>query len=210
MTIRTFTAVCTVGLASVGCSEAVPAPSTGAFTGSYGAASMPLPGEDCQNSQLDNAQIGKVTPNEIQEAKTDGVGGDIIVCRVTDNGGQFEIEGFMRRGDSAYQLLINVPSITPDIVMTNPDGSGVSETFAPGAVTYTSAKNAGKAYASPAESPCKFWFQTPGTMPPGNEGVAEGRVWVTFQCPRLRNEQTSPASTCGLGVSTIALENCDS
>jgi hypothetical protein len=193
-----FLAACAAAFAASGCSEAVPAPSTGAFTGSFGNSTAAM-GEDCGHD-IDNPQIGKVTVDEIPEPKTDGIGGDVIVCRVSENGGQFDVEGFMQRGDAAYQILVSVKGIS---------AGATSDSPALGSVTYTSAKNAGKAYASPNDQPCEFWFQTAGTNPPGAEGIAAGRIWASFKCDRLRNASTSPPTSCGLGQSAIAMENCD-
>ena len=69
-----------------------------------------------------------------------------------------------------------------------------------GSVIYRTAETV-KPYVSPQETPCVFWFEEA-------QYAQSGRVWMQFLCPVIQDPGTN--TQCALGISTVAVENCDS
>lgn len=90
---------------------------------------------------------------------------------------------------SGQGLQITIPKI---------DSSATKEAPAMGSVSFSSSKTA-SAYNNPEESPCSFYF-----IPSTGEGVASGRIWVAFTCPKVIDKM----STCALAESFAIFENC--
>ena len=86
-------------------------------------------------------------------------------------------------------IQISIPKI---------DSSATKMAPAPGTASFSS-KNSGGAYRSDTGSPCAFYF-APGT----SEGVASGKIWVSFSCPVV----VAGMSTCELAESFAIFENC--
>jgi hypothetical protein len=136
------------------------------------------------------AELGSVTSGSKDNVLVSGalVSGDPvdISCQVTGTS-SFEVTGLARL--SGQGLQITIPKI---------DSSATKEAPAKGAVSFNSLKTAG-AYSSSEATPCDFFF-APGT----GEGVASGRIWVAFSCPKVDDAM----STCSLAESFVIFENC--
>jgi hypothetical protein len=171
--------LCAVG--SVGCSEPVPPASQGAFVAAFQA-----PGA-C-GKDIHNEQIGYADATEIRALQKNGVGGAQIFCAVGGGGGGFDIEAELKLFSN--NMRINIAGMPSDATLDNPH---------PGTVTYQTQKTV-KPYTSPQDAPCQFWFINA-------QEVAAGRVWAQFQCDTI--EDVSTNTTCALGESTVALQNCD-
>lgn len=136
------------------------------------------------------AQVGSVT-----SANKDGVlvSGALVlnepvevICQVTGTS-SFEVTAVATL--SGQGLQITIPKI---------DSSATKEAPAMGSVSFSSSKTAG-AYSNAAATPCSFYF-----IPSTGEGVASGRIWVAFSCPKV----TDKMSTCALAESYAIFENC--
>jgi len=178
--------VCLAAVASYGCSEPVPPASEGAFALIF--SSIGTGGEQCKIAPH-NAGIGSTDSTGNAELKKDTLGGAQIFCRVIDNGGQFEAQGYLDLGATHLDFSVN------NISMNN-----TSADPALGAVSYRSVDTI-QLYSSPGDAPCEFYFEN-------DQEIAAGRVWMQFECPQIANAGTS--SSCAISVgSTIAMQNCD-
>ncbi len=175
--------LCTIG--SVGCSEAVPPASEGAFVALFQS------GTTTGNCGITNhnSQIGNVNVTEILDLRKEGVGGAQIFCTVNSAGTGFDVNAELRLQNTKLRLTVNgLPSTATE---AEPH---------PGSLTIQTQQSI-TAFTSPQETPCDFWF---GGQ---DQQVAAGRVWAQFSCPVIEDPGTG--KVCALGVSTIALQNCD-
>ena len=166
---------------SMGCSEAVPPASQGAFVAAFQA-----PGS-C-GKDIHNEQIGYADSTEIRDLRKNGVGGAQVFCAVTSAGGGFDVEAELKL--FANNMRVNISGIPSTATVDAPH---------PGTVTYQTQKTV-KPYTSPQDMPCEFWFVN-------SQEVAPGRVWAQFKCPEISDVSTN--TVCALGESTVALQNCD-
>ncbi len=177
--------VCVAALGCFGCSEAVPPASEGAFSLIFSSAGTG--GLSC-NIKNHNAQIGYTDSTKNTELKKDTIGGAQIFCRVIDNGGEFEAQGYMELG--ATHLDFTVSNISPAATSGSP---------ALGAVSYRSVDTI-RLYTSPGDAKCEFFFEN-------DQEIAAGRMWMQFVCPQIQNAASS--SSCAVSMGTIAMQNCD-
>jgi hypothetical protein len=165
----------------MGCSEPVPPASQGAFVAAFQA-----PGT-C-GKDIHNEQIGYADATEIRDLKKNGAGGAQIFCAVTGAGSGFDVEAELSLFSTNLRVNINgMPS------------TATEDSPHPGTVTYQTQKTV-RPYTSPQDAPCDFWFEN-------SQEVAAGRVWAQFKCEQI--EDVSTNTICALGISTIALQNCD-
>jgi hypothetical protein len=136
------------------------------------------------------AQVGSVSSGSKDAVLVSGAlvsGAEVEVsCQVTGTS-SFEVTGLARL--SGQGLQITIPKI---------DSSATKEAPAKGSASFNSLKTAG-AYSSSEATPCDFYF-LPGT----GEGVASGRIWVAFTCPKVDDAMSS----CALAESYVIFENC--
>lgn len=166
---------------SMGCSEPVPPASQGAFVAAFQA-----PGS-C-GKDIHNEQIGYADATEIRDLKKNGVGGAQIFCAVTSAGGGFDVEAELKLFSN--NMRINIDGMPTTATIDAPHT---------GTVTYQTQKTV-KPYTSPQDEPCEFWFAN-------SQEIAAGRIWAQFKCASIEDASTN--TTCALGESTIALQNCD-
>ncbi len=171
--------LCSIG--SMGCSEPVAPASQGAFVAAFQA-----PGT-C-GKDIHNEQIGYADATRIGDLKKNGTGGAQIFCGVASGDGGFDVEaGLSLFSTNLYVNIFGIPSTATE---ADPH---------PGAVSYQTQKTV-KPYSSPQDQPCQFWFVN-------DQEVAAGRIWVQFRCDSI--EDASTDTQCALGVSTLAIQNCD-
>ena len=132
-------------------------------------------------------QVGSVTSASKERVLVGGgIEGADISCQVTGTS-SFAVSGLATLDGQGLQ--ITVPNI---------DSSATKEAPAKGTVSFNSLKTAG-AYSSSEASPCDFYF-----LPNTGEGVASGRIWVAFICPKVDDGMDS----CALSESFVIFENC--
>lgn len=135
-------------------------------------------------------QVGSVTSSSKDNVLVAGalVAGDSVdvTCQVTGTS-SFAVSGVVSLAGEALQ--IEIPKI---------DSSATEDKPATGSISFSSSKTAG-AYASSDASPCNFYF-----LPSTGEGVASGRIWAAFSCPKVDDKM----STCSLSESFVIFENC--
>jgi hypothetical protein len=72
---------------------------------------------------------------------------------------------------------------------------------ATGAVAYTSDRTGGDQVVSDSADPCIFYF-----IPDSGEGVAAGKIWVAFECPKMLIDTSTG---CGIRQGYAIFENCE-
>lgn len=167
------------------CSDPVAPASEGAWVVTF--SSTATQGKACGIS-THNSNVGGVTATRIDALEKDTIRGANVFCRVGVNGGGFKIEGYNELGTSALQVVVD------ELKAGVKAGSG-----SPGKIAYRSAQTAAT-YTSPDATPCEFYFVG------DSQEVAEGRVWMTFNCPIV--EDVGGNSSCGIQQGTIAFQNC--
>jgi hypothetical protein len=165
-----------------GCSDAIPPTPQGAFLVNF-----TDNGAECPHKSH-KGEAGVVSEIARTTVIVDGTNGADISCSVTGSG-TFAIKGTVIVGTDG--MNVNVPAINPSATMASP---------ATGQLSYFSFVTAGDAYSSPEDTPCNFYFKS-GTP----EGVAAGKVWMSFSCPTVVESN----STCAISESILILENCD-
>jgi len=174
-------------LALSGCSDPEPQRSTGPLAdGAFKVVFGTAMGGGCI-IKPHVAQVGEVTENKIGSLLTSGQQGAEVSCSVLGSGGEFSAE--VSIFDSGDSLTVDLPKLTLSATEADP---------ASGSVVLVTAQTV-KPYTSPPAEPCAFFFT-------GKEEVAAGRLWVSFSCPLLENASTG--SSCGLGASVLAVQNC--
>jgi hypothetical protein len=174
-----------LSVSGLGCSDPVPPTPQGAY-----AAVFVDPGVDCDQAHH-SIGIGEVTPDTKDKLIKNGEESAEISCSVTGSG-SFDVSAKGYQG--ADFLKIDVNGLKP-----RGSGGPTEDNPAPGRVTFASANTAQNTYSSTSEAPCNFWFYADT-----NQDVAAGRVWLTFECGAITQDQ----STCALDTSYAIFENC--
>jgi hypothetical protein len=141
---------------------------------------------DCA-AQGGTDMLGEVSASIITTRMLNGSHGAAVNCAITPVGsaGAFSVEASASMGGDS--LFIRIPSITAAATQASP----VS-----GAITYSSTQ-VGSPFDDGTPS---FYFSDPV------EGVAPGKIWVTFTACCL--ESPSTASVCDVSPSYALFENC--
>ncbi len=111
---------------------------------------------------------------------------DQVDCEVKAVEGGFSVEATATQKDKALTIILD--KIAP---------TATEEAPAKGGIAYVSAK-AVDSYLNATDTPCDFYFIAP------SQGVASGRVWVSFKCPKIEAE----GSTCAISQGYAIFENC--
>lgn len=175
----------TLALATLGlsCSDPVPPTPRGAWTVSF----VQQSAVDCKQAGH-NSQVGAVTSNTKTSVITDGTDSTHVSCTVSDvGGGNFSVNAEAQKSDKYLNIVINKIS-----------AAATEAAPATGGIAYASA-NTVKTYTSDAMTPCNFYF-----VPSSGEGVAAGKVWVAFKCPKI----VADMSTCEIQQGYAIFENC--
>ena len=168
-------------LAGPGCSDDVPPTPKGAFSVSFQDT-----GTECA-VKSHNMTVGSVTDTSKQTLLSDGQENAEVKCKVTGSG-PFAVSGSILQAGKF--LDVTVGSLASGTKLEGP---------ATGSVGYAGGVETSNTYSSKADTPCNFYFTT------GQQGVAAGRVWMAFDCPKIVSGQ----STCELVTSYVIFENCD-
>lgn len=169
-------AVCALTMIA-GCEDDPPPLARGGWTVTFVSG-----GADCSLSNH-TANVGNVTSDK-KDLKTNGADDSDIECQVSSS----SIGGSAFRKSS--NLDITVGSISADATSDNP---------ATGTVFFVS-PNTIDGFASPAETPCEFWFDE-GT----DQGIQPGEAWFAFRCPVVESE----GRQCAIQQGYAAFENCE-
>ncbi len=171
-----------VGLALLsGCSDPVPPTPRGAWTVSFVDT-----GIDCQHGGH-NAKVGDVGPSTKNAVVVDGTEGANVNCSVRAAGKGFAVDASLQQSDKYLTMLIS--EISASATETAPAKGGVGYSSANTVDTYTTTET----------DKCDYYFV------PSAQGVAAGRIWVSFKCPTLYAE----GSTCAITQGYAIFENCD-
>lgn len=174
-------AVSAAALAALaGCNSPVPASPDTAWT-----VNMNGTGSGCNLGQVDGA-VGVVNDSLIQQRVTDGMSGATVTCSVTPAGSGFAVEATASQAGST--LNMNIASITSGATMASPATGSISFENSMTVNVYSGA--------------CNFYFSNAA------EGVAAGKIWVTYDCMGITYGGSSPPATCGVSTSVAAFENC--
>jgi hypothetical protein len=165
------------------CSDPVPPTPRGAFSVSFVDT-----GIECAHAGH-NTVIGMVGPKNKEVVVVDGTSSTIIDCEVTPVTGGFKVYASATQKDKALTIVLN-----------NIPASATEEAPAKGGISYVSAKTV-DSYLNSTDTPCDFYFVP--TTPP-NQGIAAGRVWLSFKCPKIEAE----GSTCAISQGYAIFENC--
>lgn len=169
-----------VGLFLLSCSDPVPPTPRGAVSVSFVDT-----GIDCAHAGH-NTEIGKVGPASKDQVIVDGTNDADINCTVRVAGDGFSVEATATQKDKALTIIID--KLT---------AKNTEEAPATGGIAYTSAKTV-DSYLNATGSPCEFYV-----IPPA-QGVAAGRVWLSFKCPVVEAE----GSVCQISQGYAIFENC--
>lgn len=164
-----------------GCSDPVPQVADGAFwlsTVQNDPTECGIAGNISQVGAVDASAKKTVIKNgqKIGDRTTE------VTCTVSGTAAPFKVSGLIN--DQVNILSISIPAISPSNDLDSP---------ADGSLTFSAAWTAG----NPFGGNCKYYFE-------GSEGVASGRIWVSFQCDGL----TSGMNTCPLKQGYAIFENC--
>jgi hypothetical protein len=161
---------------SFGCSDP-PAPlAAGGWTISFSRSSAAC------NVPTHNEALGQVGQTGETELLTDGVNNASVDCSVTPKSGGFAVRASALQNGRNLQIVID--NISTKASAADP---------AKGTVGYISSTTADP-FKSSSESPCDFY-----------EGVAAGKIWVTFVCPKVDADM----ATCAINQSYAKFENCE-
>lgn len=172
-------------LMSAGCSEPVPVSADGAFfiaTIQDNPLACHIAGHTVQVGAVDATSKGTVIVDG-----TDMIRVDCSVASIAGSGSApFAVQGRIDAlAKSGNYMEIAIPSISPGATLDAP---------AKGSIVFSDPKTAGQPYSGS----CDFYFEKQ------NQTVADGRIWVSFQCDAL----TSGMSTCPLKQGYAIFENC--
>ncbi|MBM4357628.1 MAG: hypothetical protein FJ096_05900 [Deltaproteobacteria bacterium] len=177
-----------LALSSSACSEAVPVASEGAYSVSFLQAASST--AKCIVGSH-NAQVGSVTPVDLDALVKDSVNGARLQCTVKREGNGFSAAGIIEDA-SGNHIDFLIPSIDAGANEANP---------ASGTVGFRSATTQ-NIYRSPTDAPCKFWIA-------GTSGqIDDGRIWASFRCEQVRYPANDSSCQIAPG-SAIAMQNCD-
>ena len=157
----------------------------------------PTPQGACKATLLSNGGECIITTQEVSLGSVTATSKDKVLvaggvekaevsCQVTGTS-SFAVSASVSVGGEGIQ--ISIPKI---------DSSATKMAPAPGSAVFASKDTAG-AYSSESDTPCAFYF-TQGT----SQGVASGKIWVTFSCPKV----VGGMSTCAIDESFAIFENC--
>jgi hypothetical protein len=155
------------------------APSQAAWTVSFADTGL-----DCFHASH-IASVGDVGENEKAAVVVDGMDGAKVSCNVSGSG-SFKVYGSALQQDKSLLVQINELS-----------ASATEDSPASGTIVYSSVTTV-DAYTSESGA-CIFYF-VPGT----DEGVAPGKVWAAFKCPKI----TTEGSICGIQQGYLFFESC--
>lgn len=162
------------------CSDPVPPTPRGAFSVSFVDT-----GIECAHAGH-NTVIGMVGPSNKEIVVVDGTSDTTIDCTVKPVTGGFSVEATATQKDKALTIVIDkIPATASEMAPT------------PGGIAYVSAKTV-DSYLNSTDTPCEFYF-----IPPA-QGIAAGRVWLSFKCPMVEAE----GSTCEISQGYAIFENC--
>jgi hypothetical protein len=162
------------------CSDPVPPTPRGAFSVSFVDS-----GIECAHAGH-NTVIGMVGPSNKEIVVVDGTSDTTIDCTVKAVEGGFSVEATATQKDKALTIILDkIPTTASEMATTA------------GNISYVSAKTV-DAYGNATGFPCEFYF-----VPP-SQGIAPGRVWVSFKCPKVEAE----GSTCTISQGYAIFENC--
>ncbi len=166
---------------AAGCSDPVPPTPQGAFQATFvsDSASCMIAGH--------NTAVGAVTSSTKDKVLVSGIDGADIECTVSGSG-TFSVQAKITQNGQG--LEINIPKLTAGATKDSP---------ATGSVNYASAKTSGTVFTSTTDTPCNFYFSD------DQQGVASGRVWITFDCPKVIQ---GTMKTCKIGPGFAIFENC--
>jgi hypothetical protein len=166
---------------AAGCSDPVPPTPQGAFQATFvsNSSACMIAGH--------NTAVGAVTSSTKDKVLVSGIDGADVECTVSGSG-TFSVQAKISQGGQG--LEINIPKLTAGATKDNP---------ATGSVNYASLKTSGTVFSSTTDTPCSFYFSD------NHEGVASGRVWITFDCPKIIQ---GTMKTCKLGPAFAIFENC--
>jgi len=169
-------AVCALSMIA-GCEDDPPPLARGGWTVTFVSG-----GADCSLSNH-TANVGSVSATE-KDLKTNGTDDADIECQV----------GSSNIGGSAFRKANNL-----DVEIGNITSSATSADPATGRAFFVSA-NTQDGFASPAETPCEFWFEE-GT----DQGIQPGEAWFSFRCAVMESE----GRLCQIQQGFAAFENCE-
>ena len=164
------------------CSDPTPPIAQGAWS-----VSLIQPDSNCMIAPH-NGSVGSVSANTKEKLIVNAVDGAEIVCSVIASGNNtFSVNAKAVYNGAALYFLID--AITPAARQATP---------AAGRASFVTQKTV-NAYQSPTDTPCNFYF-----IPNTPQGVAAGKIWVAFDCPKVEAEM----SICGLDAGYAIFENC--
>ncbi|MRG98124.1 hypothetical protein [Polyangium spumosum] len=162
-----------------GCSDPVPPTPQGAFSVQFSDT-----GVDCSIASH-RSEAGDIDASKRTTVLVDGVEGASVTCSVSGTG-PFDVSAKIFFGSDGINL--SIPAINVGATEMSP---------ATGALSFFSDRTAGDAFSS---SQCNFYFKE-GT----GQGVAAGKLWVSFACPEVVESQNK----CGITESHVIIENCE-
>jgi hypothetical protein len=172
--------VAAVAMIASSCSESVPA----AADGAYFLTTIQNDPLKCMISGHTD-QVGAIDAQERKTVLTDGVMNTKVSCTVLNAQAPFDVHAVL--DDTAntgnyFEMLI--PAISTSNKVDSP---------AAGNVIFSDVKTAGNAFSGN----CNFYIE-------GKEGVAAGKIWVSFSC----DEVSFGMSSCPLKQGYAIFENC--
>ena len=156
----------------------------------------PTPQGACKADLLSNGGACLITSQEVALGSVTASTKDRVLVA---NGPESADVACQVTGMSSFNVSASITVSGEGIQISIPSISSSATKMAPakGSVVFSS-KQTG-AYSSDSKTPCDFYF-TQGT----SQGVASGKVWVSFMCPAIVNGM----STCEMAESFAIFENC--
>lgn len=173
--------VAVFALSAAGCEDTPPPNPAGAFYLDFRDT-----GAECGLASHE-AEMGVVGSSGDPELIPNLHGGAEVTCTVEAASGGFRVSAELA---DAPNLRITIPVLSTENTADNP---------ADGSATYASTDTGGDVYASPPETPCKFWLDAED-----GQSVRAGEAWLSFECDAIDNEGFS----CALSTSYVAVRNC--
>jgi len=174
-------------LFAFGCSDPVPPLPRGAISLHYNSPSF----QKCAlNSHY--AKIGSISEASFDKVVVDGEGGAAIDCSVTGNG-PFAVSASASgtTEGKSYSFSMTIGSIR---------GSATEMEPATGSVAYSSTQTSLEVSSSASDEPCIFYFNADA-----GQTIATGKIWVTFQCPKMLLD----TKVCEIDTGYAVFENCE-
>lgn len=180
-----FSALGLVALLSLGCSDPVPPTPRGAWVIYFESPSS----TECPILGF-TAKMGDVTDRTKTKEYVDGEGTASVDCTVSGSG-SFSVTAQAAQTETAVGMTMSIGNIAATATSAMP---------AIGSVSFSSEESGGE-YISPVTGePCNFYF-----IEGSGEGVAAGKIWVAFECPKMQLDQ---ATGCRIRESYAIFENC--